>query len=193
MKYQVNKYLLELLRAGSHYDFCSVTCTYGKFTIYCLLGPEEKILQITFAPERHTLLRQQLQNLARNVRVSKERQRSFLLDGAFADYFSGRRPTLPNHFDTPLLAAGTDFQHRVWHHISQVPYGSTITYQELAEAVGSPKGARAAGMACGANPLALIIPCHRIVAKNGLGGFAGPTAIKAALLSLEQGMPGNRE
>ena len=66
-----------------------------------------------------------------------------------------------------------------------IPYGTTITYRELAELAGSPKGSRAAGMACGANPLAVIIPCHRVVAANGLGGFAGGLAIKKALLDLE--------
>lgn len=91
--------------------------------------------------------------------------------------------------DMPLSADGTAFQQRVWQALQAIPLGTTITYAELAEWVGS--GARAVANACGANPIALVIPCHRVVAKNGLGGFMqGRTtdslAIKRWLLAHEQ-------
>ena len=69
--------------------------------------------------------------------------------------------------------------------IAAIPHGKCITYQQLAELAGFPKGARAVGMACGANPLPVIIPCHRVVAKNGLGGFGGGITLKKSLLALE--------
>ena len=85
---------------------------------------------------------------------------------------------------------GTPFQRRVWQAIAQVPAGATITYSELAEKVGS--GPRAVANACGANHVPLVIPCHRIVAKHGLGGFmqgeAGGLAIKQWLLRHEQAL-----
>jgi len=67
---------------------------------------------------------------------------------------------------------GTAFQQKVWQAILDIPYGKTITYAELAKRIGSPDGARAAGSACGANPIAIIVPCHRVLGKNGLGGYA---------------------
>jgi O-6-methylguanine DNA methyltransferase len=94
--------------------------------------------------------------------------------------------------ESPLVAAGTNFQKRVWHHIRAIPYGSDITYQGLAKLAGSPKGSRAVGMACGANQIALMIPCHRVVAVNGLGGFAGGVNIKKDLLAHEQSAKNSR-
>ncbi len=90
-------------------------------------------------------------------------------------------------FETnPFLKNATGFQRRVWRHLCRLGPGDTITYGELAAAAGSHGGARAAGNACNRNPLALIIPCHRVVAANGLGGFAGDLRIKRKLLELEK-------
>lgn len=80
-------------------------------------------------------------------------------------YFANAR----NDFNLPLVHKGTPFQRRVWHAISAIPCGRVLTYSEVAEQIGS--GARAVANACGANNLPLIVPCHRVVAKNGLGGF----------------------
>lgn len=142
-------------------------------------------MQITFAPEKHQQLQKDLKSLNRNVFIGKQQQKRFPYNSMFADYFAGRLTKFPVEPVSPLIAAGTDFQKSVWQHIGKIPYGGCITYKTLAELAGSPGGARAAGMACGANPLALIIPCHRVVAVNGLGGFAGGVSIKEALLTLE--------
>lgn len=100
----------------------------------------------------------------------------------FEDYFAGRRQC----FDLPLAPHGTPFQERVWREIARVPYGETITYAELAERAGAPGSARAAGAATGRNPLAIVVPCHRIVATGGaLTGYAGGLARKERLLALE--------
>jgi O-6-methylguanine DNA methyltransferase len=191
MKKEIQKYLLKLSRAGIDLDFGAVSCRYGNFTIYCLLGPEEKVLQVTFAPEKHERLQKQLRYLDRTVRIRKLQQKKTHLDPLFAEYFSGKRTSFPGSMDSPLIAAGTDFQKRVWRQIEAIPYAGHITYQELATLAGCPKGARAAGMACGANPMSLIIPCHRVVAVNGLGGFAGGAATKKALQALEQRVRNN--
>jgi len=89
-------------------------------------------------------------------------------------------------FDIDLLVEGTEFQKKVWEEMQKIPYGKTMTYGELAEKVGNPKGARAIGMACNKNKIPIIIPCHRVVGKNGkLTGFAGGLDIKEFLLRIE--------
>jgi O-6-methylguanine DNA methyltransferase len=81
----------------------------------------------------------------------------------------------------------TDFRQKIWRRLMKIPRGKTMTYSELAAAVGKPKAFRAAGSAVGANPLLLVVPCHRIVGKNGLGGFRSGLAWKKKLLELEAG------
>jgi methylated-DNA-[protein]-cysteine S-methyltransferase len=77
------------------------------------------------------------------------------------------------------------FYQRIWKRLRQIPWGSALTYAELARAVDSPRAFRAVGQACGANPLPLIVPCHRVLAEHGLGGFSAGLAWKKRLLELE--------
>jgi O-6-methylguanine DNA methyltransferase len=88
-------------------------------------------------------------------------------------------------FPNGNLPAGTPFQKKVWRALKTIPRGATRTYGEIAAAIGQPGAARAVGAACGANPLPLFIPCHRIVAKNGLGGFGSGLPWKVLLLKME--------
>jgi methylated-DNA-[protein]-cysteine S-methyltransferase len=98
------------------------------------------------------------------------------------DYFSGKLLA----FDLPLSPEGTEFQQRVWAELLKIPYGETITYMELAVRLGDPKCIRAAGTANGKNPIAIIIPCHRVIgAGNKLTGYAGGIWRKKILLELE--------
>jgi methylated-DNA-[protein]-cysteine S-methyltransferase len=98
------------------------------------------------------------------------------------EYFAGKRKT----FSVPLHFDGTDFQHEIWRQIARIPFGETITYSELAELAGAPDAVRAAGTATGQNPLSIIVPCHRVVGKNGkLTGFAGGLDRKKNLLGIE--------
>ncbi len=97
------------------------------------------------------------------------------------EYFEGSRTT----FDVPLAPRGTAFQVDVWRQLSLIPYGETITYAQLAQRVGRPRAYRAVGQANGRNPLAIIVPCHRVVASDGLGGYAGGIDTKTALLEHE--------
>jgi len=98
------------------------------------------------------------------------------------EYFAGNR----KEFDIPLKLEGTDFQKKVWQELLKIPFGKTISYQELAEKMGDKNKARAVGNANGKNPIPIIIPCHRVIEKNGkLGGFGGGLHIKQYLLTLE--------
>ncbi len=97
------------------------------------------------------------------------------------EYFARERTV----FDIPMDPAGTTFQKEVWAELSKIPYGETISYGELARRVGRPKGPRAVGQANGKNPIPIIVPCHRVLATNGLGGYAGGLAMKRSLLAVE--------
>jgi methylated-DNA-[protein]-cysteine S-methyltransferase len=100
-----------------------------------------------------------------------------------AEYFAGKR----REFSLPLQPLGTDFQREVWRAIAEIPYGETRTYSEIARAAGRPSAVRAAGSATGANPIPILIPCHRVIAAHGkLGGFSGGLDAKRRLLALER-------
>jgi O-6-methylguanine DNA methyltransferase len=101
-------------------------------------------------------------------------------------YFAGER----REFTLPLDLYGTDFQLRCWHALLEIDYGETRTYAQLARAVGSPNGFRAVGAANGANPVAIVVPCHRVIASDGtLGGYGGGLEVKEKLLRLEGAWP----
>jgi methylated-DNA-[protein]-cysteine S-methyltransferase len=98
------------------------------------------------------------------------------------DYFTGKRKS----FDFPLAPKGTPFQLDVWNALLEVPYGDTVTYAELARRIGRPNAVRAVGAANGANPIPVIIPCHRVIGSNGtLTGYGGGIERKQWLLALE--------
>ena len=100
------------------------------------------------------------------------------------EYFSGQR----RDFTVPLDLRGTDFQMRCWHALLKIPYGETRTYAQQARTVKCPQGFRAVGLANHDNPVAIIVPCHRVVASNGgLGGYGGGLDLKRRLLLLESG------
>lgn len=100
------------------------------------------------------------------------------------EYFSGSR----REFDLELEPHGTPFERRVWERLLQIPYGATTSYGAIAEEFGMTNGARAVGRANGANPIPIVIPCHRVIGSDGkLTGFGGGLPLKHALLALEAG------
>jgi len=100
------------------------------------------------------------------------------------EYLRGRR----REFDIPVLMVGTDFQRSVWNALLQVPYGATASYLQIARAIGKEKAVRAVGNACRANPIGIIVPCHRIIGSDGsLVGYYGGLSLKRRLLNLERG------
>lgn len=98
-------------------------------------------------------------------------------------YFAGELM----EFDLPLAPCGTDFQQQVWLALRKIPFGETVSYQAIADAIGKPKAVRAVGAANGKNPLPIVVPCHRVIGSNGtLTGFAGGLGRKQWLLQHEQ-------
>ena len=99
------------------------------------------------------------------------------------DYFSGKR----KNFELPLAPKGTEFQQKVWNALRNIPYGETKCYSEVAQIVGNAKASRAVGLANNKNPIAIIIPCHRVIGKSGkLVGYGGGLEKKEILLNIEK-------
>ena len=127
-------------------------------------------------------------NPAGAVLPAEERETPLLAEAMrqLAEYFAGER----REFELPLAPEGTPFLRRVWAELVKVPYGATATYGEIAERIGNPGGSRAVGLANNRNPIAIIIPCHRIIGSSGkLVGYAGGVELKERLLALESGSP----
>jgi len=103
------------------------------------------------------------------------------------EYFAGRR----RGFDLALDLRGTDFQKRCWQELLKIPYGETRSYADIARAIGRPTAVRAVGLANGQNPIAIIVPCHRVIGSDGsLTGYGGGLDIKRKLLELEGALSG---
>ena len=100
------------------------------------------------------------------------------------EYFAGER----KRFDLPLAMTGSPFQHQVWSALVDIPFGESLSYGELARRLGRPRAARAVGQANGANPIPIVVPCHRVIAGDGgMGGFSGGLSTKRWLLRHEDG------
>ncbi|WP_431733585.1 methylated-DNA--[protein]-cysteine S-methyltransferase [Fusobacterium necrophorum] len=119
-------------------------------------------------------------------REEMEEKRTELLEEAerqLQEYFAGRL----QHFDLPLHPQGTEFQKKVWKALMSIPYGETRSYGEIAKQIGKEKAVRAVGGANHVNPISIVIPCHRVIGKNGsLTGYGGGLKIKETLLTLER-------
>lgn len=154
-----------------------------KYTFYespvgslMLAGDESVLRELWFLNGRH--------REAPNPAWQESARAFFEVTRQLKAYFAGRL----RKFTVPVNPGGTEFQSRVWRALQDIPYGETISYGELARRIGDPKAVRAVGMANGANPISIIIPCHRVIGANGtLVGYGGGLPTKRALLSLEQG------
>jgi methylated-DNA-[protein]-cysteine S-methyltransferase len=124
------------------------------------------------------------------LQFTEEPETDTFLDGVLMDvriqlglYFQGKLET----FDIPVAFGGSDFQHKVWMEVNKIPFGKTSTYEKIANNLGIPNAVRAVGTAIGANPILIMLPCHRIVGKYGqLTGYAGGLWRKSKLLEMEQ-------
>ena len=128
--------------------------------------------------------------IKRGLHSAFKEQDDSLLDTTriqLTEYLAGKR----SEFDIPILMVGTEFQKSVWHALQKVPYGTTLTYLQLAKEINNEKAVRAVANANGANALALLIPCHRIIGSNGeLVGYGGGLPVKKRLLKLEHDVKG---
>ncbi len=135
---------------------------------------------VTFIEEDGALLAISMQRSLDGV--EKETSLTKEAYAQLSEYLNGKRKT----FDLPFKMRGTQFQLQVWNALLDIPYGETRSYKQIAEAIGNPKAVRAVGMANNRNPLLIIVPCHRIIGKNGsLVGYAGGLDKKEFLLRLE--------
>lgn len=123
----------------------------------------------------------------RTLRFEESEVAMRLYTSELEEYFAARR----RRFDFPLDLRGTDFQLSCWQALLQIPYGETRTYADIARAVSRPQGFRAVGMANNRNPVAIVVPCHRVIASDGtLCGYGGGLEIKRSLLELEGALSG---
>ena len=145
-------------------------------------------IQVIFTPIGALTLKaneNELTEVCFGARETKENRNSVteLAAKQIEEYFDGKRKS----FDVPHKLCGTEFQIKVWEQLKSIPYGETAAYSDIAEAIGNRSASRAVGMANNKNKLPIIIPCHRVIGKNGsLVGYAGGLDIKEKLLKLEK-------
>ena len=153
--------------------YCDFSTPIGRLL---LAGDEEGLRRISFQDGFHPL------EPARDWRRTEEPFRDTLAQ--LEAYFAGEL----RKFDLALAPEGTPFQRNVWSALSEIPYGGTVSYGELARRLGKATSPRAVGAANGRNPIPIVIPCHRVIGADGsLTGFGGGLAIKRRLLDLEAG------
>lgn len=151
---------------------------YNELGAFCLTEKEGKVTQLGFLGKEYAPGKADIPaGCTENLTFLGEQVKEEL-----AEYLSGKR----KEFSFPVQPEGTPFQKRVWKALQDIPYGETRTYGQIAALVGSPRGARAVGMACNRNPVMIAIPCHRVLGSNGsLTGYACGLDIKKQLLKLE--------
>ncbi len=161
-------------------------CKYEDVQFFFIADSSSNIIHLCFSKDKHDRALKRLSDLFKTVQLIQKGKVNYHICQQFQAYMNGEQRQIPGKIQTPFYEHGTEFQKRVWQSIYQIKYGKTKTYVEIAEALGNRKLARAVGGACNKNPLALIIPCHRVVGTNDLGGFAGGTSMKRRLLAIER-------
>lgn len=154
----------------------------------CYTSVDSPIGELLLLGDGHALHGLYMQDGRKPVRIAPWWERSVApfrdVRAQLRQYFAGERVT----FDTPLAMDGTQFERRVWRALQGIPYGETVSYREIARRVGQPSAARAVGLANGRNPIAVVVPCHRVIGANGtLTGYGGGLERKRLLLELEKG------
>ncbi len=139
------------------------------------IADEHSLVALDFADRKQAILKQKT--------IAKITKPIASIKRELAEYFNHKRRS----FATPIAALGTPMQEKVWAALIHIPYAITKSYSDIALAIRNPKAVRAVGTAIGKNPLVIIIPCHRVISKNGsLGGYGGGLQRKQQLLALER-------
>jgi methylated-DNA-[protein]-cysteine S-methyltransferase len=149
--------------------------------LLCVVDATGAVVRIEFSKGREA---QQITErmLDEGIDVVEDPGRTAELRRQLAEYFAGER----RGFDLRLAPEGTPFERSVWDELRKIPFGETRSYGEIAQALGRPGAARAVGRANGANPIPIVVPCHRVLRTGGaLGGYGGGLPMKEALLKLE--------
>jgi len=164
----------------------------GKIGFYCIAAIKKDavvrpadIIHLSFSATSHAKALEQLQDFMPGRICGQDRLLTRRISDLLESFLDGDGRVGNRLPDSPFIEAGTEFQQRVWRLIAAIPYGSTRSYGSLAGELGNVALSRAVGQACKVNPIGLIIPCHRVVAADGLGGFAGGATLKQRLLALE--------
>jgi AraC family transcriptional regulator of adaptative response/methylated-DNA-[protein]-cysteine methyltransferase len=179
---------LEPARAKQAADTVTLDCIESSVGLLIAGATQDAVVQLEFSDR---------QTLERRLRTVRRRFTSPIVQGSnrwlqeltvqLSQYFAGER----REFQLPLRYPGTAFQERVWDTLLEIPYGRTWSYLDMAVRIGDVKATRAVGSANGTNPIAIIIPCHRVINANGeLGGYGGGLWRKRILLDLEMGQKG---
>ncbi len=149
---------------------------------FYLASVEDKIITITLGNETLIDLTKWVHRFYPQTDLKKDHLPFYDLKTQLDEYFARTRQT----FDVPLLMHGTDFQVSIWNALRTITYGKTVSYKEIAGKIGRRNGFRAVGAAIGANPIGIVVPCHRVVGKSGhLTGFGGGLQLKRELLQNE--------
>lgn len=145
---------------------------------------ESPVGRLLVVASHQGLVRLEFERVPRELPQSwvENQEKTAMYVGELNEYFAGER----TEFSFPLDLRGTEFQKRCWRALLEIPYGETRSYADIARAVGSPRGFRAVGMANNRNPIAIVVPCHRVLASDGtLCGYGGGLDVKEYLLKLE--------
>jgi len=147
--------------------------------LICVVDEDGAVVRLAFGHGRDA---QKIAGLTAANEVIEDAGRTAEVRRQLAEYFAGQR----EDFDLALAPSGTPFELSVWEELRRIPFGQTRSYADIAHALGKPAATRAVGRANGANPIAIVVPCHRVIGSNGsLTGFGGGLAAKALLLELE--------
>ncbi|HRC84169.1 MAG TPA: methylated-DNA--[protein]-cysteine S-methyltransferase [Thermoanaerobaculia bacterium] len=150
--------------------------------LFCIVDEAGAVVAIDFAATGSAERSRRQRFEARGIRLVPDAERTAPLVQQLEEYFAGKR----HEFDLRLAPLGTPFQQQVWQALTRIPYGETRSYGEIAREIGWPNASRAVGAANGANPIPIVVPCHRVIGANGsLTGFGGGLDVKKALLDLE--------
>jgi methylated-DNA-[protein]-cysteine S-methyltransferase len=151
--------------------------------LLCVVDEAGAVVRIEFSTGRHS--RQILERMQdAGFEIVEDTGRTAEVRRQLAEYFAGER----REFDLPLAPEGTSFERAVWGELAKIPFGETRSYGEIAQILGRPGAARAVGRANGANPIPIVVPCHRVIGADGsLTGFGGGLEVKSRLLELEGG------
>ena len=158
--------------------------------LYFISDARDRIVHLTFDQHGHHRARKKIASLINDVVFREDKRITNNVGQEVNRYVKGSTRQLHLQTGTLLAERATDFQKKVWQQIGRISYGSTRTYGDIARKLGNLRLARAVGQACHANPLALLVPCHRVIGAASLGGFAGGVAIKSRLLALERRFSG---
>jgi len=159
-------------------NYAIVDCPLGKLLV---AGTERGLCSVTLGDDE-TVLEEKLRFEFQGAELSRDPLQLDAAVGAIVEHLSGQLP----HLDLPLDVRATAFQRRVWEELQKIPYGATRSYGEVAAAIGQPTAFRAVARACATNPVALVVPCHRVVREGGaLGGYRWGIERKRELLDRE--------